>query len=51
VVRPTATGRKAWETYVHQGMEREQDLLQALSAAELRQLNALLRKVLLSLED
>jgi DNA-binding MarR family transcriptional regulator len=51
VVRPTTAGRKAWDTYVHQGMEREQELLHALSAGELRALNALLRKVLLSLES
>lgn len=50
VVRPTAAGRKAWESYVHDGMAREQQLLGALSPRELDQLNALLRKVMLSLE-
>lgn len=50
VVRPTSAGRKAWESYVHDGMAREQQLLRALSPRELEQLNALLRKVMLSLE-
>ena len=51
VVRPTARGRKVWERYVHEGMAREQDLLRALTARELKQLNGLLRKVMLSLEE
>jgi DNA-binding MarR family transcriptional regulator len=50
VVRPTASGRAAWDAYVFQGMERDQALLQALSERELGQLNALLRKVVLSFE-
>jgi DNA-binding MarR family transcriptional regulator len=48
VVRPTAAGRAAWERHIHAGMAREQQLLSALSAEELRQLNGLLRKVILS---
>lgn len=51
VIRPTAAGRSAWESHVHEGMVREQQLLQALSTRELSQLNALLRKVLLSFDD
>jgi DNA-binding MarR family transcriptional regulator len=51
VVRPTTAGRAAWDTYVHQGMAREQHLLHALSPHELVQLNSLLRKVILSLDD
>lgn len=50
LIRPTAAGRAAWDRYVHEGMAREQELLQALSARELIQLNALLRKVVLSFE-
>jgi DNA-binding MarR family transcriptional regulator len=50
MVRSTAAGREAWDRYVHQGMAREQHLLHALSPRELVQLNALLRKVILSLE-
>jgi DNA-binding MarR family transcriptional regulator len=50
VVRPTVAGRKAWDAYVHQGLARDQELLAALSDRELRQLNALLRKVVLSFE-
>jgi DNA-binding MarR family transcriptional regulator len=48
VVRPTAAGSAAWDSYVHQGMAREQQLLSALTARELMQLNALLRKVVRS---
>lgn len=51
LVRPTPAGRSAWETSVHEGMVREQRLLGALSRRELEQLNGLLRKVLLSLEE
>lgn len=51
VVRPTPAGRKAWDSYVHQGMSREQELLHALTPRELEQLNALLRKVILSYDD
>jgi DNA-binding MarR family transcriptional regulator len=50
VVRPTAAGSAAWESLVHQGMAREQHLLRALSGSELVTLNALLRKVTLSLD-
>jgi DNA-binding MarR family transcriptional regulator len=51
VIRPTAAGRTVWENYVYEGMAREQRLLQALTPRELSQLNALLRKVLLSFDD
>ncbi|MBN9620209.1 MAG: MarR family transcriptional regulator [Actinobacteria bacterium] len=51
VVRPTVKGREAWERYVHGGMAREQGLLQALNARELKQLNGLLRRVMLSFEE
>jgi DNA-binding MarR family transcriptional regulator len=51
IVRPTPKGRRAWERQVAEAMGREASVLQALSAAEKRQLNALLRKVLLSLEE
>ena len=51
VVRPTAAGREEWERLVHEGMRREQGLLAALGPAQLDQLNALLRAVLLSLDD
>jgi DNA-binding MarR family transcriptional regulator len=51
LVRPTARGRDTWQHYVTEAMEREAWLLRALSAAEKRQLNALLRKVLLSLDE
>jgi DNA-binding MarR family transcriptional regulator len=50
MVRPTTAGREAGDSYVHQGMSREQHLLHALTARELVQLNTLLRKVILSLE-
>ena len=51
VVRPTAAGRAAWDRYVHEGMTRDQHLLRSLSSRELHQLNALLRKVVRSLDD
>jgi DNA-binding MarR family transcriptional regulator len=51
VVRPTVAGRQAWDSYVHEGMVREQALLGALSSKELQQLNVLLRKVILSFDD
>jgi DNA-binding MarR family transcriptional regulator len=51
VVRPTAAGRQAWDGYVHEGMVRERGLLGALSSKELQQLNALLRKVIMSFDD
>lgn len=50
LVRPTAKGRDTWMEYLHAGMEREREFLSALSPRELDQLNALLRKVMLSLE-
>jgi DNA-binding MarR family transcriptional regulator len=51
VVRPTPAGRDAWDRYAHAGMAREQHLLRALSTRDLAQLNALLRKVMRSLDD
>ena len=51
IVRPTSSGRARWTELVGKGMAREQQLLQALSEQEKTQLNALLRKLLLSLED
>jgi DNA-binding MarR family transcriptional regulator len=51
LVRPTAAGREAWDSYVHQGMAREQQLLRALGPRELAQLNTLLRKVIRSFDD
>jgi len=51
LVQPTTAGREAWDAYVHEGMAREQNLLQALSDKELQQLNALLRKIVLSHGD
>jgi DNA-binding MarR family transcriptional regulator len=51
MVRPTKAGRDSWQSYVHEGMVREQQVLGALSQRELEQLNALLRKVVLSFED
>jgi DNA-binding MarR family transcriptional regulator len=50
IVRPTAEGRRSWEAQVDAGMAREQHLLHALDDREKKQLNALLRKVLLSLD-
>jgi DNA-binding MarR family transcriptional regulator len=50
LVRPTAAGRALWDRYIYEGMAREQKLLQALSLDELTRLNALLRKVVLSIE-
>ena len=50
IVRPTPAGRTSWEEKVDAGMAREQHLLRALGDREKKQLNALLRKVLLSLE-
>ena len=51
VVRPTAAGRHAWDRYVHQGMAREQHLLRGLTHGEVEELNALLRKVILSFDE
>jgi DNA-binding MarR family transcriptional regulator len=51
IVRPTAAGRELWDSYLGEGMAREQQLLAALTPKELVALNALLRKVTLSLEE
>lgn len=51
IVRPTPQGRLTWERYVGEAMEREKHVLHALSPAEKHRLNALLRKVLLSLDE
>jgi DNA-binding MarR family transcriptional regulator len=51
LIRPTAAGRAAWNRYIFEGMARDQQLLHALSQDELLQLNALLRKVLLSMGE
>ncbi|MFI7599458.1 MarR family winged helix-turn-helix transcriptional regulator [Actinoplanes sp. NPDC049681] len=50
IVRPTAAGRAAWERHIHAGIARDRELLSALTTAELKQLNALLRKVILSFD-
>jgi len=50
LVRPTAAGRDAWDKHIFQGMERDRQLFAALSPDELVALNALLRKVILSLD-
>ncbi|HWC23515.1 MAG TPA: MarR family transcriptional regulator [Flexivirga sp.] len=50
LIRPTRAGREAWDSYVHAGMRREQEVLGALSQKELVQLNALLRKAVRGLE-
>jgi DNA-binding MarR family transcriptional regulator len=50
LIRPTAAGRAAWDKRIFEGMARDQQMLSALSADELTQLNALLRKVMRSLE-
>ncbi|MEU8818085.1 MarR family transcriptional regulator [Actinoplanes sp. NPDC048796] len=51
IIRPTASGRAAWNKYIFEGMARDQKVLGALSHEELIQLNGLLRKVLLDLES
>jgi DNA-binding MarR family transcriptional regulator len=51
IVRPTPRGRRTWERQVVEAMDREKYVLRALSPAEKQRLNALLRKVLLSLEE
>ena len=51
IVRPTPKGRRAWERHVAEAMKREAYVLRALSPTEKHRLNALLRKVLLSLEE
>lgn len=50
LIRPTAAGRAAWDKHIFEGMERDRQMLDVLSADELTQLNALLRKVVRSLE-
>ncbi|GAA2540054.1 MarR family transcriptional regulator [Winogradskya consettensis] len=51
IVRPTAAGRAKWEEHIYAGMARDRELLKALSVDELKQLNAMLRKVMLSFEQ
>lgn len=51
IVRPTARGRRTWERHVAAAMKREAYVLRALSPTEKQRLNALLRKVLLSLDE
>lgn len=51
LIRATASGRATWTEHLHAGIAREGDLLSALTPRELDQLNALLRKVLLSFDD
>lgn len=51
IVRPTPDGRTAWDTHLVEGMGREATLFHPLSHAELVQLNTLLRKVLVALEE
>ena len=48
IVRPTVAGRAAWDEKVHEGMARERQLFSALDAEDMRQLNAILRKVIRS---
>lgn len=50
IIRPTKSGRQLWEAALEAGMAREKDALSPLSAAELKQLNRLLRKVVQHLE-
>jgi DNA-binding MarR family transcriptional regulator len=51
LVRPTAAGRAAWNKHIFEGSARDQHMLGALTADELKQLNALLRKVVASRES
>ncbi|NUS40041.1 MAG: MarR family transcriptional regulator [Terrabacter sp.] len=51
IVRPTRSGRSLWQKGIAAGMAREQAAFSALSAKELVSLNALLRKVVLHLEE
>jgi DNA-binding MarR family transcriptional regulator len=51
LIRATAAGREAWNTHIFEGIERDKQMLGALSREELVQLNALLRKVMLGLES
>ncbi|MFD0517314.1 MarR family winged helix-turn-helix transcriptional regulator [Paractinoplanes durhamensis] len=50
LVRPTPSGRAAWDKHIFEGMARDRQMLSALSHDELVQLNALLRKVTKSIE-
>jgi DNA-binding MarR family transcriptional regulator len=50
LIRSTPAGREAWNKHIFEGVKRDRQLLRALSAGELVELNALLRKVMLSLE-
>ncbi|NUR71768.1 MAG: MarR family transcriptional regulator [Hamadaea sp.] len=51
LIRPTPAGRTVWEHHLTEGLERENKLLSALTEKELVQLNTLLRKVMLSLDE
>ena len=51
LVRPTRKGREMWNKYIFEGIERDKQVMSALDRDELAQLNALLRKVLLSLHE
>ncbi|MEV4279587.1 MarR family winged helix-turn-helix transcriptional regulator [Actinoplanes xinjiangensis] len=51
IVRPTQKGREMWSNYIFKGMAVDQRALAALTHEELTQLNGLLRKVLISLEE
>ena len=51
IIRPTARGRQMWDRYIFEGIERDKQLLGALSRDELAQLNTLLRKVLVALDE
>jgi DNA-binding MarR family transcriptional regulator len=50
LVRPTARGREQWNEHIFEGMARDRKMMGALSDDELVQLNALLRKVVRSLD-
>ncbi|MEU4691126.1 MarR family transcriptional regulator [Actinoplanes sp. NPDC023714] len=51
LVRPTQKGREMWNKYIFEGIERDKQVMSALDRDELVELNALLRKVLLSLGE
>ncbi|MEU8241533.1 MarR family transcriptional regulator [Actinoplanes missouriensis] len=51
LIRPTKKGREMWNRYIFEGIERDKQVMSALNKDELIQLNALLRKVLLSLGE
>jgi DNA-binding MarR family transcriptional regulator len=51
LVRPTAAGREQWDRHIFEGMARDRQMMGALDHDELVQLNALLRKVVRSLES